>query len=78
MRVLRQLVIKWAKKQANICHQAWLDLYPKCHLSIETSSNQNFKQITSNWKRCLRVCLESPWAASYCVVIKSIVIFHKA
>jgi hypothetical protein len=23
---------------AKICHQEWLDLYPKCHLSIETSN----------------------------------------
>jgi hypothetical protein len=54
MWILKKLVIKWAQKQANIYHQAWLDLHPKCHLSTKTSSKQSLRQVISNYKRCLK------------------------
>jgi hypothetical protein len=59
----KKISYQMGRKQANIYHQAWLDLYPKCHSSIETSSKQSLRQITSNCKHYLRDYLGSPWVA---------------
>jgi hypothetical protein len=50
------------QKQANICDQAWLHLYQKCHLSIKTSNKQSLKQVISNCNRYFRDYFGSFWA----------------